>query len=375
MTEIRARKASRSICVAAVIALLVGVGLLAGWLAVQEGTGVSEIKADERVVFFPTAARLSDDGQNWTVPVHGWIFEPEAGDRLRNAGLKQFRKALGLDPKQASTAIFEKRARLFLVDNERGKRVAIRIGSGTHTLGSSGRDGHFTGTVSLSAEIVRELSSNGRLSYRAVTRSGDRREFRGMVHLIEPEGVSVISDIDDTVKVTEVTDKKKLIENTFFQPFRAVEDMPDVYRRWAESGAQFHFVSSSPWQLYEQLSQFLREAGFPEATFHLKGVRFKDSSFLKLFADPLESKPAAIEPILKAYPKRQFILVGDSGEKDPEVYGLIARKYSRQIRRIYIRNVTGEPADSPRYREAFVNVPPEKWQIFDDPKTLTLPQE
>jgi phosphatidate phosphatase APP1 len=151
--------------------------------------------------------------------------------------------------------------------------------------------------------------------------------------------------------------------------------MAAAYRRWADSGAQFHFVSSSPWQLYEPLSQFLRDAGFPDATFHLKRFRIKDRSFLNLFVDPVESKQQAMVPLVEAYPQRQFVLVGDSGEKDPEVYGMLARRFPQRIAKIYIRNVTNEPADSARYRQAFEGLPADKWHIFDDPQALVLPEK
>jgi phosphatidate phosphatase APP1 len=61
------------------------------------------------------------------------------------------------------------------------------------------------------------------------------------------------------------------------------------------------------------------------------------------------------------------VLVGDSGEKDPEVYGQIAREHPAQILRIYIRDVTGDRADDARYRGAFRGIPAEKWQLFRDP--------
>ena len=183
----------------------------------------------------------------------------------------------------------------------------------------------------------------------------------------------MISDIDDTVKVSEVRHKKKLIDNTFCQPFRAVDGMAQTYRRWADAGAKFHFVSSSPWQLYEPLTRFLADNRFPAGTFHLKRFRFKDRTALDLLADPLTSKPRVIGPLLETYPQRKFVLVGDSGEQDPEVYALMARKYPQQILRIFIRNVTDEAADSPRYQHCFRDLPADLWQVFDDPSSLSLP--
>ena len=96
---------------------------------------------------------------------------------------------------------------------------------------------------------------------------------------------------------------------------------------------------------------------------------------LALWADPVKYKSKIIASILEAYPRRRFILVGDSGEKDPEVYGLMARRYSDQVTHIYIRNVTAERADAPRYREAFKDVPDGKWRLFDDPEEVALAKQ
>ena len=60
-------------------------------------------------------------------------------------------------------------------------------------------------------------------------------------------------------------------------------------------------------------------------------------------------------------------LLGDSGEKDPEIYGFIARKYPKRVHRIFIRAVKGESARNERFLKAFEGVPQEKWSIFTDP--------
>jgi hypothetical protein len=333
-------------------------------------TLASDLKTDEAIVFFPTLAHLSEDGRAWTTRIHGWIFEPESDGVLRNVAITSFRNALGLSADEAESRVFEQRARVFLADNERGKRIAIQIGKSVIELEPSAEDGHFFGTVRLDSQTVNRLARDGRLGYTAVTERRDPRVFAGEIHLIEPVGVSVISDIDDTIKVTEVTDRKKLLQNTFLLPFRAVDGMADVYRRWSNGGAKFHFVSASPWQLYEPLAAFASQAGFPAATFHLRQVRFKDSSVLSLLADPLEAKLQVIEPLMATFPHRRFILVGDSGERDPEVYGRIAEKHPDQVLRIYIRDVTGQVAQAPRYKAAFGKLPTDKWQLFQEPSTI-----
>lgn len=67
---------------------------------------------------------------------------------------------------------------------------------------------------------------------------------------------------------------------------------------------------------------------------------------------------------------RDFVLVGDSGEKDPEIYGTITREYPERIRAIFIRAIKGESFDDQRFISAFDNVPCDKWQVFDSPSQL-----
>ena len=76
--------------------------------------------------------------------------------------------------------------------------------------------------------------------------------------------------------------------------------------------------------------------------------------------------------MLADHPRRRFVLVGDSGERDPEVYGAIAREHAARIDAVLIRDVTGEPADAERYRLAFDGVARERWRLFTDPAELPL---
>lgn len=346
------------------------VWLAAGLAVIPCLVAASDIEKDERIVFFPTVAHLSENGREWVASVHGWIYEPEAESLRRKAAIAGFRKMLGSQADGTSSDIFERRAWQFFVDNERGKEIAVQVGGKTFDLEPSSEDGHFFGSLRLDAQTAKRLAPDGRLRYLALTDEKDTRHFVGTIHLVPPAGVSVISDIDDTIKVTEVTDRKKLVENTFFLPFCAVEGMPELYRRWADAGAEFHFVSGSPWQLYVPLAELMRDAGFPSATFHLRRVRFKDSSVLSLLGDPLEYKLQVIEPLMADFPQRRFILVGDSGERDPEVYAAVATKHLDQVLRIYIRDVTGQAADSPRYKTTFAKLSRDQWQLFRDPREI-----
>lgn len=323
----------------------------------------ADLRSDERVLFYPTVAGRDAASSEWRVPVHGLVFEPER----RALTAAALRGALGLvaEPKDAAERkVFDSRAKAFLVDNERGKQISVRVGGGVFLIGESAADGHVRGEFRLSDADPKPVT------FTAVTRTGDTREFRGTAHLLADTGLSVISDVDDTIKVSHVRDRQALLRKTFYEPFQAVDGMAAVYRAWATSGASFHYVSASPWQLYEPLAEFAATNGFPAGSWHMKQFRVKDGSFLALFDSPENYKPGVIEPMLRQFPKRRFILVGDSGECDPEIYGAVARKFPQQIHRILIRDVTNESAEATRYRDAFKDVSPEKWHIVREPSEI-----
>lgn len=352
-------------------ATLAGLVLLALVLIPRSATArgsFTRLKADEQIAFYPTIGQRVPGKNAWRLEIHGCVFEPET----RGLTLAALREALDLKDIELTPAeqkIFNERARLFLVDHERGKQVVARLGHRVFNAGTSKADGHFTGEIQLSGDEerqVREASGcGGWIKFSVELPAGDARAFAGEAALLEDTGLSVISDIDDTIKVTQVRDRRAMLRNTFLRPFEPAPGMAELYQELARSNrAEFHYVSASPWQLYPPLAEFVRASGFPSGTFALKKFRWKDRSFLSLFADPEKYKPAVIEPLLKRFPDRRFVLIGDSGERDPEVYAALARKHPQQIMRIWIRDVTDEPATAARYQETFHSLPQELWQVF-----------
>jgi Uncharacterized conserved protein (DUF2183) len=349
--------------------------LMSPWLTASRAAA-SELKSDERLILYPAIARRVADGCE--IELHGLVYEP-GRHRLMTRAL---RRSLGIDEEDitpAEAALFRERMEYFLVDNERGKKFSVRIGGTVHRLNASAANGHFTTRFALTADQLPSAATGGSdanfvLNVEVPASGGQTRNAPLEVHLLGETGVSVISDIDDTIKISEVLNRKGLVRNTFCRPFKAVTGMAGVYRTWAAEGAQFHYLTASPWQLYLPLSEFTRSNGFPVGTFFMKNFRAKDLTLFQLFASPEHYKPKVIESLLRQFPKRQFVLVGDSGEKDPEIYGAVARKHPDQVKAILIRDVTGEQADSPRYRKAFADVPSGRWQVFKEPSEIMTPR-
>jgi len=275
------------------------------------------IKSDEIVTFFPSIAYPVEDGKTWLLHIHGWIYEPQ----------------WGVSPKDDDYSLFKKRAGAFFVDNERGKQIAILLGGKPFILKKkSAPNGHFSDVLRIAApelEALRHQESTGYfIAFKALTPANDSRLFEGKIQAIDKTGISVISDIDDTIKISEVRDKWALLANTFMRPFQPVPNMAKLYSAIAQQErVTFHYVSASPWQLYQPLHNFLTDNGFPAGSFHLRLFRWKDSTFFNFFKSSRDYKIKTIQSLIDCCLGRRFILVGDSGENDPEIYASIARQY------------------------------------------------
>ncbi|KAJ1984478.1 hypothetical protein H4R34_000625 [Dimargaris verticillata] len=166
----------------------------------------------------------------------------------------------------------------------------------------------------------------------------------GVVDLIGPYGVSVISDIDDTIKISHVSrGKRALVEKALFQSCEAVPGMAELYRQWWQQGAHFHYVSNSPWQMLPTLRTFFNDHHFPPGSAHLKLWNSGDGSRVSFLQNPAEGKREAIREIIRDFPHRQFILVGDSGQMDMELYASISHEFPGQVVKIFIRDITTPP--------------------------------
>lgn len=298
------------------------------------------------------------------VPIHGWVYEKDDNSVFYGVALSVFTKTIGLPKDSTQNEIYRRRAGAFLADNERGKYLDLEMSGQKIRVGPTKPNGHFE------TELVLDAVPQMNLLLRVNFPAGDERVLSENIISPMSKGVSIISDIDDTIKISQVTDKDLLVENTFIKPFKAVPDMADVYAHWFEEGAVFHWVSSSPYQLYPVLDEFMDEAGFPPGSFHLKHVRAKDKTVFNLLASSEKTKPPQIKELLSIYSERDFILIGDAGEHDPEVYGDIARAYPNRIRHIYIRRVANEHRESDRFSAAFADLPDELWSLISDGEDL-----
>jgi phosphatidate phosphatase APP1 len=350
------------------VASAVLLSLLSAGCAPKGGPG-----AGEEIVFFPSPASVSADGQSWALTIQGRIFEPTTGSIGRTELIDAIAKAADLDYDEAKSAVFHERARYFLSDSEKNRRVSVRIGDQTFSLPASDKAGYFTAEIPLVKDEASKLAKDGVISFESLPTAANPGRFPGKVMLVPEEGVSVVTDMDDTIKETHVLDRKEMLKNTFVRPFVAVAGMPALYRSWKEAlggRIQFHVVSAGPWQFNEPLRGFTEEAGFPSFTWHMRSVDINAANLKELKPDPYPFKVQTIEALMRRFPKRHFMCVGDSGEKDPEVYSKILSEFQERVDAVFIRDVTGQGQDADRYKTLFPGEAAAKLRVFRDPKDL-----
>lgn len=163
------------------------------------------------------------------------------------------------------------------------------------------------------------------------------------VHITEEKGISLISDIDDTIKHSAIASgAKEIFRNTFIRELRdlTIQGVKEWYTKLYSMGVKLHYVSNSPWQLYPLLQSYFSLAGLPPGSFHLKQY----SGMLQgIFEPAAERKRGSLERIMGDFPERRFILVGDSGEADLEVYTDVVMANPGRVLAVYIRDVTTAP--------------------------------
>ena len=350
--------------------LLTALPLAAFWAGNDAHAKAEPLDPDEDVLFLPSTARELGDG-NIEVDLQAWIHEKDR-HRLLDAGLARY-LGLRLDKMTPAARLrFAQRTSLFHAEPEEGTALDIDFGLGSPHVSMPSSDAGGRTQLRATIALTPDPRQTPWLRFHAVVARPLPRRIEGRALLVPAQGLSVISDIDDTVKITQVRDQQQMLLNTFARRFAAVPGMAEHYRELArDPQTRFHYLSSSPIQLLPALGAFLRDERFPPGSVHLR----ESTTWRTLIPGDGESrahKLAGIARLMEDFPQRRFLLVGDSGELDPEIYGEVARTKPERVEGIVIRDVTAENRDAPRYAGAFEGVDPARWHIVRDGRPWPL---
>lgn len=181
---------------------------------------------------------------------------------------------------------------------------------------------------------------------------GDARA-EGEVLVPDPAAeFAIVSDLDDTVLSTHATSRLGMTYRVLFRDAHSRTPFPGVaafYRALcggpdARGHNPLFYLSRSPWNLYDMFERFLAVNDIPRGPVFLRDASVLEAPSRALGAG--QGKTERLAGLLTLYPELRFVLVGDSGQQDPEVYRDTVRAFPGRVRAVYIRDVTSKKRDA-----------------------------
>ncbi|KAI9715149.1 MAG: hypothetical protein M1812_006128 [Candelaria pacifica] len=186
--------------------------------------------------------------------------------------------------------------------------------------------------------------------------------------LVPPTGLTIISDIDDILRITKIYQPKEGLLNSFARPFIQWMNMPELYANWSRSIPDFHFhyLTTTLEQVTRNYMDFIYKT-YPGGSFDTRPLNFSDVSAT------LSIRKYLLDRIFETYPKRKFILVGDTSNSDVmKDYPQMVTDYPNQVQCIFLRNTSStDPEDKfPYDTSGFKNLNQQSYMFFNVPDDL-----
>jgi len=339
----------------------------------------SEITDDTSVLIFDAPAFRRSASDPWEASIRSYVFDTQKNITGLVSDFDDALKVIGIDTSGKLTTLQE-RLTLFGSDGQSGENVSITVSGCDDTVtmqatSGSPNNGMMERNATLGSCSSAMETIAGAFDGEVVVAAGDTDKSTFSVFPSESSGWGVISDIDDSIKVTNVLHIGEELEATFLNPPVAVDGMPEVYASLhsAFPDPQFIYVSGSPWQLYPMLRDFI-DSTYPAGPIMLQNLTFSNViDVISTFTGNVEDyKVTQIDKIHSFYPSgKKFLGVGDSTQSDPEVYGDVFRKYGPEfLPCIWIREVDGANNSDVRFTSAFTGVPKNNWRTFTNAREL-----
>lgn len=284
------------------------------------------------------AARLED---RWHALLEAWLRRRGWSPRViaftgygANGWVRVMARVLLAPPETGSREIRMGRGwRRFLSASASGVRVQVEVGGRLHEV-ASGRGGYLDSV--LSARLEPGWAET------VLTAEGGA-PVTGQVRVVGPKvGLGVISDVDDTVLITALPRPLLAFWNTFVRheaTRRPVRGMATLYAEIArtEPDVPFFYLSTGAWNVAPVLEQFLARHAFPPGPLLLTDWGPTADSW---FRSGREHKRRELRRLLDELPQVRWLLIGDDGQHDPELYAEAAEAAPEQLRGVAIRELS-----------------------------------
>lgn len=245
---------------------------------------------------------------------------------------------------------FRNALKRFTSDEIANAKVRVNFQNQTWEL-STDEEGFFETWLETSSLLTTNATDKNFYSFNVELLAPLRREqtetfFAGQIMVPQNPAFGIISDVDDTILQSDATRVFRMARKVLFGNARTrlpFEGVAEFYQKLHQNNNPLFYVSSSPWNLYDLLVEFLDINDIPLGPLLLRDWGISDNELLP--TGHAGHKLQAITQILDTYRALPFILIGDSGQEDPEIYSQIVAQYPGRILAIYIRDVSGGSRD------------------------------
>ena len=180
--------------------------------------------------------------------------------------------------------------------------------------------------------------------------------------LVPDKGLTIISDIDDILRVTKIYEPKEGILNSFARPFTPWMNMPDIYANWSASIPDFHFhyLTTTPEQVTRNYMDFIYKT-YPGGSFDTRPLNFSNVE------ETLKVRKVLLEKVFQTFPQRKFILIADTSNSDVMTdYPAMVTEFPGQVQCIFLRNTSATDSGDrfPYDTSGFKNINQQSYMFF-----------
>lgn len=253
---------------------------------------------------------------------------------------------------------------------EQGGGGAVTPSGGNQTINfpdPTTVEGDFDGFVQINDNGLSAGNTTSNIQRLNVYTQGDING-NATAYLVPESGLTVISDIDDILRITKIYQPKEGLLNSFARPFTPWMNMPDIYANWSRSIPNFHFhyLTTTPEQITRNYMDFIYKT-YPGGSFDTRPLNFSDVSAT------LSIRKFLLEKIFQTYPKRKFVLVADTSNPDVmRDYPAMATEFPGQVQCIFLRNTSETDSGDkfPYDTSGFKDLDNSTYMFFDVPVSL-----
>ncbi|KAI0782262.1 hypothetical protein C8Q75DRAFT_727837 [Abortiporus biennis] len=163
----------------------------------------------------------------------------------------------------------------------------------------------------------------------------------GTALLVPDQGISIVSDIDDVLRITKVYVPNQGLFNSFVQPYVNVAGFPELFNKWLTSlpGVAFHYDTTTPVELTRTYVEYLF-SNYPIGSLEMRPINISQPS------EVLDARQNSLLKLFQTFPQRKFVLIGDTSSSTLlSAYPQIATQYPQQVQCIFIRNTSSTDPD------------------------------